>query len=229
MTLDTNASSTAPSLSAVEIEPTQTATASVIWMHGLGADGNDFRDVIPALNLPSTLAIRFIFPNAPKLAVTINNGLVMPAWYDILAMDIDRTIDTEQLTASSTLVGEFVSRELESGIASERIIIAGFSQGGAVAYELALSHPKRLGGLMAFSTYFATKETIKLSPTNQELPILIAHGTHDNVVPCILGEQANTLLKAKNYATEYKTYPMEHSLCIEQINDVSAWLQARLL
>ena len=150
MTLDTNTVSTIPSLSAVEIEPTQTATASVIWMHGLGADGNDFRDVIPALHLPSTLAIRFIFPNAPKLAVTINNGAVMPAWYDILAMDIDRTIDTEQLTNSSTLVGEFVSRELERGIASERIIIAGFSQGGAVAYELALSHSRRLGGLMAF-------------------------------------------------------------------------------
>lgn len=229
MTLDTDISSTTPSLSAVEIEPAQTATASVIWMHGLGADGNDFRDVIPALNLPSTLAIRFIFPNAPKLAVTINNGLVMPAWYDILAMDIDRIIDTEQLTHSSTLVGEFISREIERGIASERIIIAGFSQGGAVAYELALSYSKRLGGLMAFSTYFATKETIKLNPINQDLPILIAHGTRDNVVPCILGEQANTLLKDKGYSTEYKTYPMEHSLCMEQINDVSAWLQARLM
>jgi phospholipase/carboxylesterase len=229
MTLDTNTVSTIPSLSAVEIEPTQTATASVIWMHGLGADGNDFRDVIPALNLPSTLAIRFIFPNAPKLPVTINNGAVMPAWYDILAMDIDRTIDTGQLTNSSTLVGEFVSRELERGIASERIIIAGFSQGGAVAYELALSHPRRLGGLMAFSTYFATKATIELNPINQDLPILIAHGTNDNVVPRLLGEQANRLLKDKNYLTEYKTYPMEHSLCIEQINDVSTWLQARLL
>jgi phospholipase/carboxylesterase len=229
MTLETNRLSTTPSLSAVEIEPTQLATASVIWMHGLGADGNDFRDVIPALNLPSTLAIRFIFPNAPKLAVTINNGLVMAAWYDILTMDIDRTIDAEQLANSSTLVGEFVSREIERGIASERIIIAGFSQGGAIAYELALSHPKRLGGLMAFSTYFATKETIRLNPVNQGLSILIAHGTHDNVVPCILGEQANTLLNNKNYSTEYKTYPMEHSLCIEQINDISAWLQARLL
>jgi phospholipase/carboxylesterase len=198
-------------------------------MHGLGADGNDFRDVIPALNLPSSLAIRFIFPNAPKLAVTINGGLVMPAWYDILAMDIDRTIDTEQLTHSAKLVGEFISRELERGISCERIIIAGFSQGGAVAYELALSYPKRLGGLMAFSTYFATKETINLNAINQDMPILIAHGTNDNVVPCILGEQANTLLIEKKYSTEYKTYPMEHSLSIEQIHDVSAWLQARLL
>jgi phospholipase/carboxylesterase len=229
MTLDSNQSSTTPSLSAVEIEPTQAATASVIWMHGLGADGNDFRDVIPALNLPDSLSIRFIFPNAPKLPVTINNGMIMPAWYDILAMDIDRTIDTEQLTNSATLVSQFVSRELERGIASERIIIAGFSQGGAVAYELALSYPKRLGGLMAFSTYFATKGTINLNPANQDLPILIAHGTQDGVVPCILGEQACALLKEKNYSTEYKTYPMEHSLCIEQINDVSAWLQAQLL
>jgi phospholipase/carboxylesterase len=226
MTLDKN---TTLSLTAVEIEPQQEATASVIWMHGLGADGNDFRDVVPALNLPSSLAIRFIFPNAPKLPVTVNGGMVMPAWYDILAMDIDRTIDTEQLTNSASMVGEYASREIARGIPSERIIIAGFSQGGAVAYELALTYPKRLGGIMAFSTYFATKETISLNAINQEIPILIAHGTHDNVVPCILGEQANSLLKAKNYSTEYKTYPMEHSLCIEQINDVSAWLQARLL
>jgi phospholipase/carboxylesterase len=226
MTTDTN---TTLSLTAVEIEPQLAATASVIWMHGLGADGNDFRDVIPALNLPSSLAIRFIFPNAPKLPVTVNGGMVMPAWYDILAMDIDRTIDTEQLTNSASMVGEYVSREIARGIPSERIIIAGFSQGGAVAYELALTYHKRLGGIMAFSTYFATKETISLNAINQKIPILIAHGTHDNVVPCILGEQANSLLKAKNYSTEYKTYPMEHSLCIEQINDVSAWLQARLL
>jgi phospholipase/carboxylesterase len=108
MTVDSNQSSTTPSLSAVEIEPTQAATASVIWMHGLGADGNDFRDVIPALNLPDSLSIRFIFPNAPKLPVTINNGMIMPAWYDILAMDIDRTIDTEQLTNSATLLQDFL-------------------------------------------------------------------------------------------------------------------------
>ncbi len=217
-----------PTLSAVEIEPTQAATASVIWMHGLGADGNDFRDVIPALNLPDSLAIRFIFPNAPKLPVTVNNGFVMPAWYDILAMDIDRKIDTEQLVNSAKLIDEFIEREIERGIASERIIIAGFSQGGAVGYELALSHSKPLGGLMALSTYFATKDTITLNPVNQNLPIYIAHGSYDGVVPPVLGEQAHQLLKEKQYTAEYKTYPMEHSLCIEQINDISAWLQASL-
>lgn len=229
MTLDSNQSNLTPSLSAVEIEPVKEATASVIWMHGLGADGNDFRDVIPALNLPDTLSIRFIFPNAPKLPVTVNGGMIMPAWYDILAMDIDRKIDTEQLMTSANLVDEFIEREIKRGINSQRIIIAGFSQGGAVAYQLALSHSKKLGGLMALSTYFATKETAKLNSINQELPILIAHGTQDGVVPCVLGEQAHALLGEKNYATEYKTYPMQHSLCIEQINDISVWLQARLL
>lgn len=217
-----------PALSAIEIEPTQAATASVIWMHGLGADGNDFRDVIPALNLPSSLAIRFIFPNAPKLPVTVNNGFVMPAWYDILAMDIDRKIDTEQLLTSANLVDEFISQEIERGIASERIIIAGFSQGGAVAYQLALSHSKPLGGLLALSTYFATKDTIDLNTANKNLPIFIAHGSYDGVVPPLLGEQAHNLLQEKQYTTEYKTYPMEHSLCLEQITDISAWLQARL-
>ncbi len=217
-----------PTLSAVEIEPTQPATASVIWMHGLGADGNDFRDVIPALKLPNSLAIRFIFPNAPKLPVTVNNGFVMPAWYDILAMDIDRKIDTEQLVNSAKLINEFVEREIERGIVSERIIIAGFSQGGAVGYELALSHSKPLGGLMALSTYFATKDTITFNAANKNLPIFIAHGTYDGIVPPLLGEQANQLLQEKQYATDYKTYPMEHSLCIEQIDDISAWLQDKL-
>lgn len=216
-------------LDTFEIETRENPSASIIWLHGLGSNGYDFEPIIPELRLPKSLGIRFIFPHAPKRVITINGGLRMPAWYDIYAHDIDRKVDVKQLVASANDVGLLVEREIARGVKSERIIIAGFSQGGAVGYQLALSYPKKLGGLIALSTYFATKNTIEYADTNQTLPIHIGHGTADSIVPEILGQQAQLLLKEKNYKVDYHTYPMDHSVCMEQIADISRWIQIRLL
>ncbi|MCK5726879.1 MAG: dienelactone hydrolase family protein [Thiotrichaceae bacterium] len=212
-------------LPCVEVETQENPDASILWMHGLGADGNDFVPLIPELRLPKELAVRFIFPSAPSIPVTINNHYVMPAWYDILEMSIDRKVDTIQLMKSATAIAALIDREIERGIASERIILAGFSQGGAVAYECALSYPKKLAGIMALSTYFATEETIKKEGIQQDIPIFIAHGKQDPVVPFVLAESAFSKLSMMGYKPEIKSYTMEHSLCGEEIRDISAWLQ----
>ena len=216
-------------LPALEYETSPAPTASVIWLHGLGADGNDFRPIVSELELPETLGIRFIFPHAPSIPVTINNGYVMPAWYDILEMNIDRKVDVKQLEASADAITQLIDREIERGIASERIVIAGFSQGGAVAYQAALSYPKPLAGLLAMSTYFATAETIERHDANNQLPIRIFHGTADGVVPEALGQKAGKILTEMGYAPKYMTYPMEHSVNLQEINDISAYLQEWLL
>lgn len=215
-------------LPAIDVETRENPDAAVIWLHGLGADGHDFEPIVPELKLPEQLGIRFIFPHAPQIPVTINGGYVMPAWYDILEMTIDRKVDTPQLKASADAIDGFIERELERGIDSRRIIIAGFSQGGAVAYECALRHPKPLGGLMALSTYFATDTTIEASEANRNIPVLACHGVMDPVVPEALGRQAALTLQKRGYPVEYKTYPMEHSVQMTEIQDISAWLQ-RLL
>lgn len=216
-------------LPALIIEPPQAATASVIWLHGLGADGHDFEPIVPELALPASAAIRFIFPHAPAMPVTINGGYVMPAWYDILAMDIDRKIDVKQLEASAQAVAKLIDRELAKGIPSERIVLAGFSQGGAVAYQTALSYPKPLGGLLAMSTYFATAETIQLNSANQKLPIAIFHGLQDSVVPESLGKKAQQRLQALGYTPEYFTYAMEHSVNAAEVKDLAKFIQQWLL
>lgn len=216
-------------LPAVIVEPAQAATASVIWLHGLGADGHDFEPIVPELNLPANAAIRFIFPHAPSLPVTINGGYVMPAWYDILAMDIDRKVDVKQLEASAQAVAKLIDREVEKGIPSECILLAGFSQGGAVAYQTALSYPKPLAGLLAMSTYFATADTIQLNSANQNLPIAIFHGLQDPVVPESLGQKAQQRLQALGYAPEYFTYAMEHSVNAAELKDLAKFIQSWLL
>lgn len=210
------------------VETHPTPDAAVIWLHGLGADGHDFVPIVPELRLPTTCRIRFIFPHAPHLPVTINGGMVMPAWYDIYALTLERKVDTDQILASSNAVKALVDQQIQEGIASERIVLAGFSQGGAVAYQLALSCETPLGGLMAMSTYFATEETIHYHPANAKLPIHIFHGTQDNVVPEVLGQTARDCLTQKGFTPEYKTYPMAHSVHPQQIRDISAWLQCTL-
>ena len=205
-----------------------TPTATIIWLHGLGADGHDFAAVIPELHLPSDLALRFIFPHAPAMPVTINGGYVMPAWYDILAMDIDREVDEVQLRQSAAEIAKIIEHENSRGIAHERIIVAGFSQGGAVAYELALSYAKPLAGLLALSTYFATKNTVQWHDANKNLPIEIHHGIRDGVVPNVLGQQALALLQQKKYAVKYREYAMEHSVVVEQLRDIGQFI-ARVL
>jgi phospholipase/carboxylesterase len=212
----------------IELNPPTPATATVIWLHGLGASGDDFVPIIPELDLPKELAVRFIFPHAPQIAVTINGGYIMPAWYDITAMSIEREIDEAQLLASSAAIAQFIDHEIARGIASERIMLAGFSQGGAVAYQTALTYPKSLGGLLVLSSYFATHKTIAIHPANQQLSIAIFHGIYDSVVNELLGSQALQNLRTMGYQPYYRSYEMEHEVCLEEVMDISTWLQARL-
>lgn len=215
-------------LPAIVMETKNNPDAAVIWLHGLGADGNDFAPIVPELRLPEEMAIRFIFPHAPSIPVTINGGYVMPAWYDILEMEIDKKVDTTQLMMSAEAISAFVKDQLKQGIDSKRIILAGFSQGGAVAYQVALSYDKPLGGLLVMSTYFATADLTKRSKHNSDIIVEIHHGLYDPVVPEMLGTKAFELLKKEGYQANYRTYPMEHSVCPQQINDISVWLQQRL-
>jgi len=215
-------------LSSVEIEPSTRATASIIWLHGLGANGHDFEPIIPELKLPKTLAVRFIFPNSPSIPVTINGGIIMPAWYDILDMKIDRKVDLVHLHESASAIQALIDREIERGVRAERIILAGFSQGGAVAYQAALTYPQPLAGLLVMSTYFATKDTIQLHDSNKQINIHIMHGSEDPVVDPLLGEQALNSLKEIGFHPSYSQYPMPHAVCAEQVADISTWLQARL-
>ncbi|MEZ8824139.1 alpha/beta hydrolase [Vibrio amylolyticus] len=212
----------------IEVEPENTADAAVIWLHGLGADGHDFEPIVKELNLPSEFAIRFVFPHSPSIPVTVNGGMVMPAWYDILDMSIERKVDAEQLNQSAQAVQALIDREIQRGIQSDRIILAGFSQGGAVAYQASLTYPQPLAGLLAMSTYFATKDSIVLHDSNRDLDISIMHGTYDPVVAPLLGKQALQELTNQGFAPEYSEYAMEHSVCAEQIDDISRWIQSRL-
>ena len=211
----------------VQSNPQADVVGSVIWLHGLGADGNDFVPVVRELHLPVTLSLRFIFPHAPSLPVTINNGHVMPAWYDIVEMTLDRKIDVTQLRASADQVHALIEREIERGVPSEKIVIAGFSQGGAVAYEAALSYAKPLAGLLALSTYFATHETVVEDSANKNIPILIQHGSADPVVNEVLGQRAYRQLTDRGYAVQYESYAMEHTLCGEQVGAIGKWLTER--
>lgn len=213
----------------IELETASNPTAAVIWLHGLGASGHDFEPVVPELGLPDGAAVRFIFPHAPNLPVTINGGMTMPAWYDIKAMDIDRVVDTEQLMASADAVAKLVDREIERGIPAENIVIAGFSQGGAVAYELGLTYPKRLAGVLALSTYFATAESIQRSEANAGIPINVYHGTFDPVVPESLGVRSVETLKDMGFEPSYQSYPMEHSVCLEEVLDIGRFIRQHAL
>lgn len=215
-------------LPAVEIEPSAPADSAVIWLHGLGADGNDFAPLVPQLNLPAERAVRFVFPHAPKMPVTVNGGYVMPAWYDIRELSLDRKIDVDQLCRSADAIAQLVERELERGIDSRRIVLAGFSQGGAVAYQAALSAPKPLGGLLVLSSYLATGESLEPHPANKDLPILIQHGKQDPVVPELLGGRAADYLRGKGYEPDYQTYDVEHGVCPAQIPEISRFLSACL-
>jgi len=197
----------------------------VIWLHGLGANGHDFEPIVPELGLPQNSAVKFIFPHAPSIPVTVNGGYVMPAWYDILEMSIERKVDETQLRASAQAIIKFVNKEIDSGIDSKRIILAGFSQGGAVAIEAALSFNQSLGGLLLLSTYFGTKDSIQFAPENKNIPILIHHGDFDPVVPLELSKVSENKLKQEGYQVATKTYPMEHSVCPPQITDIGEWLK----
>jgi len=214
-----------PVLPCIDIEPKAPATATVILLHGLGASGNDFVPMVDELKLPAEMAVRFVFPNAPAIPVTINGGYVMPAWYDITEINIDRKIDAAQLIASAENIRLLIDRETDRGIPSERIVLAGFSQGGAVAYQTALTYMQPLAGLLCMSSYFATRETITPNSANRNLPVFICHGTQDPMVPERMGREAQRELTARGYEVEYQSYPMEHAVCAREIGDIARWLQ----
>lgn len=210
-------------LPCVEIEPQSPATHAVIWLHGLGADGNDFAPLVSHLTPPA--AVRFVFPHAPQLPVTVNGGMRMPAWYDILSMSIEREVDEQQLRASAAAVHDLIQREIERGIPAANILIAGFSQGGAVAYEAALTYPQRLAGVLALSTYLATHTSIQPHAANADVPVLVQHGTQDPVVPESLGQHAYLWLLTRNYPAQYQTFAMQHQVCGEQVQAMNQWFQ----
>ncbi len=199
---------------------------TVIWMHGLGADCWDFVPVIKELSLAKNMPLRFIFPQAPSRPVTINGGHVMPAWYDISMADIERRPDETGVRQSQASINALIENEISRGMAASNIVIAGFSQGGAIALQTALRHAKPLGGVLALSTYLTLANTLatEKSAANAAIPILMAHGTQDPVVPLKLARESEQNLKAQGFSIEWREYPMQHSLCIEEIEDISAWL-----
>ena len=217
-------------LETIEIETGKNPSASVIWMHGLGADGNDFVPIVNELELDGTPAIRFVFPHAPMRPVTINNGYVMRAWYDVSFGDLEgqsRLADERGVRESQAHITALIEREARRGIAAQDIVLAGFSQGGAIALQTGLRHPQKLAGVMALSAYLPLAESLlqEAAPANKTTPIFMAHGTYDPVVPLMMGAGSMTLLTGLGYAVEWRQYPMPHSVCPEEIQDIGAWLQ----
>jgi phospholipase/carboxylesterase len=218
------------SASAVTLEPATPAQATIIWLHGLGADGYDFVPIVDELKLPPTLAVRFIFPHATERPVTINNGFVMRAWYDIKGLNREGPEDEAGIREAERLVRKYIEAEVARGISAARIVIAGFSQGGAIALQTALRYDSPLAGVMALSTYLPLRATLvnEAHAANRSIPILMCHGTQDGVVPLQLGEWSRETLAHLGYRVEWRAYPMQHSVCLEEINDISHWLQQRL-
>ena len=217
-------------LEAIEIETAPNPDAAVVWMHGLGADGHDFEPIVPELGLPATTRIRFVFPNAPLRPVTINQGHVMRAWYDIRALAGVRREDEAGVRQSARQVEALLARERQRGIAPGRIVIAGFSQGGAMALHVGLRHPDRLAGILALSCYLPLANTLdaELSPANRDVPIFWAHGLHDPMIPQAMAEQGRAQLGELGYQIDWHQYPIPHSVSAEEIADVARWL-ARVL
>ncbi|HQW07721.1 MAG TPA: alpha/beta hydrolase-fold protein [Steroidobacteraceae bacterium] len=204
--------------------------ASVIWLHGLGADGHDFVPIIPELRLAPPAVMRFIFPHAPVRPITLNNGMPMRAWYDIRELSAAGRQDEAGTRASAARIDTLIDRETARGVATARIILAGFSQGGAIALHAALRYPQPLGGVMALSTYLPLHESVasEASAANRNLPILMCHGLHDPMLSLALGEKSRDFLVSLGYAIEWKPYPMQHEVCRSEIGDIAAWLTARL-
>ena len=217
------------SADAVVLAPATPASASVIWLHGLGADGHDFVPIVPELKLPDVPGVRFVFPHASVRPVTLNMGMRMRAWYDIKTLTAEGRADEEGLRKSIAMLAQLIAAERAGGIASSRIVIAGFSQGAAVALHGALRHAEPLAGILALSCYLPLQAQLagELSETNRSTPILMCHGQQDPVLPLALGVMACNWLRASGYRVEWKEYPMQHQVCMPEIQDISTWLRAR--
>jgi phospholipase/carboxylesterase len=210
----------------VELATGAEPAGTVIWMHGLGADGWDFVPIVRELPLPETLPLRFVFPHAPERPVTINNGLEMRAWYDISMNDIARLPDEEGIRESQAEIERLIARERDRGIESANIVLAGFSQGGAIALQTGLRHANRLGGIVALSTYLALEESLdaEAAAANRATPIFMAHGTDDPIVPLTLADTSAKALRRRGYEIEWHSYPMPHAVCAEEIHALADFL-----
>jgi phospholipase/carboxylesterase len=214
-------------LESIQIETAPNPTASVIWLHGLGADGSDFVPIVRELNLTNCPAIRFVFPHAPTMPVTINNGYVMRAWYDILGVDLAKREDEAGLRKSQELVERLMAQEKSRGIAANRIVLAGFSQGCAMTLQTGLRHSEKLAGLLGLSGYLPIHATVpdERHSANHDTPIFLAHGRGDPVIPIDRAEKSRDILKELGYQVEWHEYMMPHSVCEEEIEDIGAWMR----
>ncbi len=208
----------------VEVITGENPEGSVIWLHGLGADGHDFEPIVPELKLPSGLTLRFVFPHAPVQAVTINGGMAMRSWYDIVSFDAEGRADRAGVLKSSALLDDLIAREIERGIPARKIVIAGFSQGGAVAIHTALQTDQNIAGLMALSTYMALPEDAATAVSRKDLPIFMAHGKFDPVLRMEWGRSSADRLIEAGYSVDWHEYPMAHAVCPQEIADISRWL-----
>ena len=217
-------------LPCIEIETAPDPRHAVIWLHGLGADGHDFEPIVPELVDPSWPALRFVFPNAPVRSITINGGMAMRAWYDISGLEIAQRQDEAGIRDSIRLLGELIEREVARGIPAANILIAGFSQGGAIVLSGGLRYAHRLGGIAALSTYLplAEKTDTEASSANRDVPIFMAHGMLDPTISHALGEMSRDYLAHRGYSIDWHTYPMAHQVCAEEIADLKRWMTARL-
>ncbi len=213
------------------LEPATPARASVIWLHGLGADGHDFVPIVPELGLPADSGIRFIFPHAAVQPVTLNGGVPMRAWYDIYGLGDASRQDAAGIRASEQRIGRYLQREIDAGIPAQRIVLAGFSQGGAIALHSALRYPQTLAGVIALSTYLPLQDSVSAEAhaANRQIPALVCHGRHDPVVPFAWGERARDTLQALGAPVSWHAYPMQHQVCAEEIAEIARWLRQRLL
>jgi len=211
----------------IEIETAPNPQVAIVWLHGLGADGTDFVPLVHQLDLAGLPGIRFVFPHAKTMPVTINGGYVMRAWYDITGAELTRREDESGLRASQHDVEALIAREKARGIPASRIVLAGFSQGCAMTLQTGLRHPEKLAGMLCLSGYLALADKTAAERTEESLdtPIFMAHGRMDPVVPCLRAQQSRDLLKAMGYQIEWHEYPMQHTLCADEVEDISAWLK----
>lgn len=215
---------------AIEVETGPNPGASVIWMHGLGADGHDFEPIVPEMDLPERPAIRFVFPHAPMRPVTVNNGMLMRAWYDVSLAGGKRQEDEPGVRASEKSIAALIEREGQRGIPPARVFLFGFSQGGAMALHTGLRYPEALGGIAALSCFLPLADRVgtEASPANRAIPIFMAHGAHDPMISLARGSEAKDRLVALGYRVDWREYMMPHSVCAEEIADLSAWLSGLL-